>query len=86
MAEAEDEDPNALRPEGEQSEANIVESGKKGVKGQRAPINKKIRNEDRTTTPFMTKYERARVLGTRALQIRLVSPESFYKGQYRQGC
>lgn len=25
---------------------------------------------DRTTTPYMTKYERARVLGTRALQIR----------------
>lgn len=25
---------------------------------------------NRTTTPYMTKYERARVLGTRALQIR----------------
>ena len=24
----------------------------------------------KTTTPFMTKYERARILGTRALQIR----------------
>jgi len=36
----------------------------KGVK------NKKIPNEKRTTTPYMTKYERARVLGTRALQIR----------------
>ena len=29
-----------------------------------------IPTEDRTTTPYMTKYERARVLGTRALQIR----------------
>jgi len=27
-------------------------------------------NEIRVTTPYMTKYERARVLGTRALQIR----------------
>ena len=27
---------------------------------------------ERTTTPYMTKYERARVLGTRALQIRSV--------------
>ena len=27
---------------------------------------------ERTTTPYMTKYERARVLGTRALQIRFV--------------
>lgn len=33
--------------------------------------DKKISNEKRTTTPYMTKYERARVLGTRALQIRL---------------
>jgi len=26
-------------------------------------------NQKRITTPYMTKYERARVLGTRALQI-----------------
>lgn len=31
---------------------------------------KRIPDEKRTTTPYMTKYERARVLGTRALQIR----------------
>ena len=31
---------------------------------------KKLHNENRTTTPYMTKYEKARVLGTRALQIR----------------
>ena len=34
--------------------------------------DKKIPDDKRTTTPFMTKYERARVLGTRALQIRCV--------------
>ncbi|KAJ7372964.1 DNA-directed RNA polymerases I, II, and III subunit RPABC2 [Desmophyllum pertusum] len=28
----------------------------------------------RTTTPYMTKYERARVLGTRALQISMGAP------------
>ena len=33
---------------------------------------KKIPNEERSTTTYMTKYERARVLGTRALQIRYV--------------
>ncbi|CAK7894604.1 DNA-directed RNA polymerases I, II, and III subunit RPABC2 [[Candida] anglica] len=33
-----------------------------------------IAREDRTTTPYMTKYERARVLGTRALQISLNAP------------
>lgn len=37
------------------------------VKGIR---DRKIPSEKRTTTPYMTKYERARVLGTRALQIR----------------
>lgn len=31
---------------------------------------KRIPDEQRSTTPYMTKYERARVLGTRALQIR----------------
>lgn len=33
---------------------------------------KKIPDSKRSTTPYMTKYERARVLGTRALQIRCV--------------
>ena len=32
--------------------------------GEAVPISERI------TTPYMTKYERARVLGTRALQIR----------------
>lgn len=31
-------------------------------------------NQQRTTTPYMTKYERARVLGTRALQIAMCAP------------
>ena len=34
--------------------------------------DKRIPTEKRSTTPYMTKYERARVLGTRALQIRYV--------------
>lgn len=34
---------------------------------------KKIPKGERSTTPYMTKYERARVLGTRALQIRCVN-------------
>jgi len=47
----------------------------KGVK------NKKIANDRRTTTPYMTKYERARVLGTRALQIRYgVLPSALRSG------
>lgn len=35
-----------------------------GVAGERQP------NKERITTPYLTKYERARILGTRALQIR----------------
>jgi len=69
LAEAENDDPNAVMTEGEYKESNIVESGSK-VKAQKAPVSKKIPDDERTTTPFMTKYERARVLGTRALQIR----------------
>jgi DNA-directed RNA polymerase I, II, and III subunit RPABC2 len=44
--------------------ANALKSGDKSVK------DKKIPESERTTTPYMTKYERARILGTRALQIR----------------
>ncbi|KAL7719941.1 DNA-directed RNA polymerase I [Entamoeba marina] len=35
---------------------------------------KEIKGEDRTTTKFMTKYEKARVLGTRAAQISNNAP------------
>ncbi|GAA6061158.1 hypothetical protein JCM10212_005744 [Sporobolomyces blumeae] len=31
-------------------------------------------NKERVTTPYMTKYERARILGTRALQISMNAP------------
>lgn len=33
-----------------------------------------VDKDKRITTPFMTKYERARVLGTRALQISMCAP------------
>lgn len=36
--------------------------------------DKRIPDDQRTTTPYMTKYERARVLGTRALQISMNAP------------
>ncbi|EJT99980.1 RNA polymerase Rpb6, partial [Dacryopinax primogenitus] len=31
-------------------------------------------NKERITTPYMTKYERARILGTRALQLSMNAP------------
>ncbi|CCG82302.1 DNA-directed RNA polymerases I, II,and III subunit RPABC2 [Taphrina deformans PYCC 5710] len=33
-----------------------------------------VKKEDRQTTPYMTKYEKARILGTRALQISMNAP------------
>lgn len=47
--------------------AAAATQGKGGVKSMK---DRRIPNEDRTTTPYMTKYEKARILGTRALQIR----------------
>jgi DNA-directed RNA polymerase I, II, and III subunit RPABC2 len=41
---------------------------------QQDEAGKAVDRADRITTPFMTKYERARVLGTRALQISMCAP------------
>lgn len=51
---------------------NVVTSGDPSANPNtvKSVKSKKIAQENRTTTPYMTKYERARVLGTRALQIR----------------
>jgi DNA-directed RNA polymerases I, II, and III subunit RPABC2 len=46
----------------------VIASGDVGAAN--APGSKAIPNDQRTTTPYMTKYEKARILGTRALQIR----------------
>ncbi|XP_013919236.1 PREDICTED: DNA-directed RNA polymerases I, II, and III subunit RPABC2, partial [Thamnophis sirtalis] len=52
---------------------NVEEEGQENVEilpsGERQQANQK-----RITTPYMTKYERARVLGTRALQIAMCAP------------
>ncbi|KAL2123881.1 hypothetical protein VTJ04DRAFT_246 [Mycothermus thermophilus] len=45
-----------------------------GRGNEKSHKDKKIPNDQRTTTPFMTKYERARILGTRALQISMNAP------------
>lgn len=74
------EDPDAQVPNGTATTPRtVVEVNGEGG-GQPAKKNavlglkeKKIEDDKRTTTPYMTKYERARVLGTRALQIRYVA-------------
>jgi DNA-directed RNA polymerase I, II, and III subunit RPABC2 len=47
-----------------------VAAAAQGKNGPKSMKERRIPNEERTTTPYMTKYERARILGTRALQIR----------------
>ncbi|TLD31440.1 hypothetical protein PspLS_01992 [Pyricularia sp. CBS 133598] len=63
----------------ENEDANVVVSGDPNAAaratGQKLlHKDKKIPNDKRTTTPFMTKYEKARILGTRALQISMNAP------------
>ncbi|KAG1454152.1 hypothetical protein G6F56_007392 [Rhizopus delemar] len=45
-----------------------------GAQRQREQSPDPNERTERLTTPYMTKYERARILGTRALQISLNSP------------
>ncbi|KAI1828310.1 RNA polymerase Rpb6 [Xylaria intraflava] len=68
---------------GNEEEENVVIAGdpsananntQKGQSANRTIKDKRIPNEERTTTPYMTKYERARILGTRALQISMNAP------------
>lgn len=73
------EDPETVE---QNQETNIVESGDPSAAAAAKAANnntvqalksKKVPKDERVTTPYMTKYEKARILGTRALQIRWVS-------------
>ncbi|GMM57948.1 DNA-directed RNA polymerase core subunit [Maudiozyma humilis] len=85
-----DEDEMDVRPEQKEEAATGVGAGAEikdengntvivsGIDEQQARRKtlkeKAIPKEERTTTPYMTKYERARILGTRALQISMNAP------------
>ncbi|KAL2881404.1 subunit common to RNA polymerases I, II, and III [Colletotrichum sp. CLE4] len=75
------DDEEVGRAEGDEEEAdNVVASGdpsaaaNAGKGNEKSHRDKKIPDDQRTTTPYMTKYERARILGTRALQISMNAP------------
>lgn len=75
-ADAADADPDNIVASGDGANADVDAAQKRAkelntVKGIKS---KRIANDKRTTTPYMTKYERARVLGTRALQISNNAP------------
>lgn len=64
---SDEEGEGEAQPDGEHQEGEpngIVTSG------EAPPGGPGKENKERMTTPYMTKYERARILGTRALQIR----------------
>ncbi|KAL9070037.1 MAG: hypothetical protein Q9157_005954 [Trypethelium eluteriae] len=85
---SEPEEPEAQEPEVEQETGEIQANGDGGqdavvvsgdpsaaVDRKSSALKKKeIPKDKRATTPYMTKYERARVLGTRALQISMNAP------------
>ncbi|KIV89912.1 hypothetical protein B0A52_01643 [Exophiala mesophila] len=52
----------------------VVSGDPNQVQKPSSDADKKIPDDKRTTTPYMSKYERARVLGTRALQISMNAP------------
>lgn len=58
---------------GDEEPENVIVSGDPSAAAKenaKSHKDKKIPNDQRITTPYMTKYEKARILGTRALQIR----------------
>ncbi|KAL7779525.1 hypothetical protein CFE70_009029 [Pyrenophora teres f. teres 0-1] len=68
------EDPDNADPNDDNvvvsGDANAAAAAKEASKNTvTSEKDKRVPNEKRTTTPYMTKYEKARVLGTRALQI-----------------
>lgn len=64
-------DDDALDVTGEREEAMMVEGGT-GADG--LVVSTGTAPSERITTRYLTKYERARVLGTRALQISMNAP------------
>ncbi|KAI3637635.1 hypothetical protein MIR68_004284 [Amoeboaphelidium protococcarum] len=59
----------------EQGKDFAVVQNQMDVDSQQQPANRDtVPLKERITTPYMTKYERARILGTRALQISMNSP------------
>ncbi|KAF2403228.1 DNA-directed RNA polymerases I [Trichodelitschia bisporula] len=74
------DDPNAKVPEGTSAVNNNDPSaasaaGSKQARNTVAEVRaRQVPKAERKTTPYMTKYERARILGTRALQISMNAP------------
>ena len=64
-----------LQPFGEDEDAEGRPDGEERMEVLEQQQPPQPTDRPRTTTRYMTKYERARILGTRALQIRCALPE-----------
>ncbi|KAI8146725.1 DNA directed RNA polymerase-like protein II polypeptide F [Fennellomyces sp. T-0311] len=69
----EERDDDGMMQEQQEAIAIIEDGAPAGTNGT-ATAPRLTEAKEKTTTPYMTKYERARVLGTRALQISLNAP------------
>ena len=58
----------------EEEEEEESEDKESQILDQLQPGGNAIKGDERTTTPFLTKYEKARVIGARALQISKNAP------------
>ncbi|KAG7562539.1 hypothetical protein FFLO_02013 [Filobasidium floriforme] len=69
------DEPDAVNADGDQHMGGVDEDaeGEQGAASVRTG-KESVANADRVTTPYLTKYERARILGTRALQISMNAP------------
>ncbi|KAL8162511.1 hypothetical protein V2J09_014000 [Rumex salicifolius] len=70
----EDEPPEPEIEEGEEEENNLNEDDNEPVPEGEEKEDQEPKERPRKTSKFMTKYERARILGTRALQISMNAP------------
>ncbi|CAM9557246.1 unnamed protein product [Heterosigma akashiwo] len=69
-----DEEPEVMEEAGEGDDEEALDDGKPKVELLEQTEQQAIKQENRITTKYMTKYERARILGTRALQISMNAP------------
>lgn len=69
----EDYDDNDAGSDGEDMDADIMDT-EDPENIQLITDSQPVQANKRITTPYLTKYERARVLGTRALQIAMCAP------------
>merc|ERR1712117_409285 len=73
MGDMDDNDDTTARPGDDQADG-VLAGGFTEFLSSSAQHGLAVPKEKRITTPFMTKYERARILGTRALQISMCAP------------